>query len=631
MGSKMTSANAANRSAQVAELLFIALPLVSLTLMAIAWLRYGVDLPFRDDWREYISGQVASLDLSHLFRSDNDTLSVTTRVFDALAQRLLDGNSIAYQFVSMLAVLGTLLWLQWKLLSHVLQNRVLAACAFSATLLMLQPGSYWGLQNMAYIQAIPVACILALLYVVFVADWRSSWKGIAAFTIGGFSGLTYISGALAILAMASILVAACLVRRELRPKLAIPALSSLAAAAITSALQLWVIIAIQHGKTHRADAPWALPIDADFWFYVLGKVSRSLMLPVSMPTVSLVVTVATLTATLATALALFFRRPRGEEELHPAPATWTVGLILLCLLGAIGAYLCMVAAGRANLRPARIDTAIEIFQFGYERFHFFWVTVLWPWLLAGLMLLSRQLRSGGTQGTLVWGTLVWCGVALVGSLYVLLQGAAGHAAVFRRISEGRTATDFACLQYALSQGSGLNCPTLAPYGDLANAYRYAVRTGASFVRYLPPSLLASNPNIKTPFVDVLARVRGAGHVRNAKIQASSLAGLELSGGRDPQIAFSTGKARMLASCLVLQVRASIHVDNFDSAQLFYQVPGDPDFSEAHSIKADLVGHRTTPAGFVLTSRSGFKDQFRLDPVANYQPSSITGLSVRCLL
>lgn len=604
---------------------FVTLPAFSLALMALAWLRFGLDLPFRDDWREYASGKIASLDLAHLFRSDNDTLSVTTRVFDALAQRFLDGNSIAYQLLSMLAVLGILLILQWKLLSHVLQNRLLAACAFASTLLMLQPGSYWGLQNMAYIQAVPVACLLGLLYVAFVVGGRPTLRGAAAFVIAGFSGITYISGALSMLAMTVLLAAAALRYRELRPVLAIPAASALTAASITSALQLHVIVAVQHGQTHRADAPWALPVDADFWFYALGKVGRSLMLPLSTPTISMLTAALMLVASLAVAALLFFRPGAHAAIPDLAQRRRTAGLILLCLLGAIGAYLAMVAAGRANLRPARIDSAIEIFEFGYQRFHFFWVTVLWPWLLASLMLLSGPGRGRNPH------VLGWCIVALAISLFLIHQGAMGHASTFRRIATERTATDLACLQRSLSQGDGLVCPTLAPYGDLSNAYRYAVRTGASFVRYVPPLLLATNPNIRTPYTDLLARLPKQGEVHNAKVEASSPSILRLSGGRDAQVVFSTGEASMLAACLVLQVRASIRVENFDRVQLFYLEPGDAGFSEPRSAKADLTGRQVTEASFVLLSQTGFQDRFRLDPVANFQGSSITGLSMRCLL
>src|SRR5215208_100720 len=89
--------------------LLIALPLLSLALCAIAWLRYGIDIPWFDDWRGYAAGTMNSLSPGHLFRPINDTLAPVGWVLDALAQRYLDGNSVAYQFLSMVTVLGSLL------------------------------------------------------------------------------------------------------------------------------------------------------------------------------------------------------------------------------------------------------------------------------------------------------------------------------------------------------------------------------------------------------------------------------------------------------------------------------------------------------------------------------------------
>src|SRR4029079_1575057 len=131
----------------IAILVFLVIPVLSLLAGAVAWLRYGIDLPFFDDWRAYIQGRSGSFDLSFLFTPENGTYYPIGKVLDAIAQRYLDGNSVAYQFLSMIIVLGSLLALQWRLLSSVMKDRLLAASAFSLTIFMLQPGSYWGHQN----------------------------------------------------------------------------------------------------------------------------------------------------------------------------------------------------------------------------------------------------------------------------------------------------------------------------------------------------------------------------------------------------------------------------------------------------------------------------------------------------
>ena len=122
-----------------------------------------IDLPFYDDWRAYIQGRAGLLDLGYLFTPENGTYYPVGKMLDAIAQRYLDGNSVAYQFLSMTIVLGSLLALQWRLLSFAMKDRLFAASAFSLTVFMLQPGSYWGHQNLAYHQAVPLLCLVAVL------------------------------------------------------------------------------------------------------------------------------------------------------------------------------------------------------------------------------------------------------------------------------------------------------------------------------------------------------------------------------------------------------------------------------------------------------------------------------------
>jgi hypothetical protein len=140
----------------------IAVPILALILNALSWLRYGVDLPFLDDWNEYYTQSATSLSFSHLFAPGNDTIYPVGRALDVLAQKYLSGNGIAYQFISMIAVLGFLLFLQWKLLTRVIKDPLVRASAFGLCVFMICPYTYWGLQNIAYVQALPTICILAI-------------------------------------------------------------------------------------------------------------------------------------------------------------------------------------------------------------------------------------------------------------------------------------------------------------------------------------------------------------------------------------------------------------------------------------------------------------------------------------
>src|SRR3990167_1548275 len=102
---------------------FIWMPIFSLTFSIISLLRYGIDLPYWDDWGPYITGNLGSLDFKYLFSKGNDTLMPVGYLLESLAFRYLSGNAIAWQFISMTSVLGLLLFLQWKLLLIALNDR----------------------------------------------------------------------------------------------------------------------------------------------------------------------------------------------------------------------------------------------------------------------------------------------------------------------------------------------------------------------------------------------------------------------------------------------------------------------------------------------------------------------------
>ena len=84
----------------------VALPLLMLAANLLAWLRWGTDLPYFDDWLAYDQGTSLSLSASHLFQAINNTVSPVGLTLDVLAQRWLGGNPLPYQALSMLIVLG---------------------------------------------------------------------------------------------------------------------------------------------------------------------------------------------------------------------------------------------------------------------------------------------------------------------------------------------------------------------------------------------------------------------------------------------------------------------------------------------------------------------------------------------
>jgi hypothetical protein len=462
------------RAERLVVALLLLAPLVSLAVNALAWLSYGIDLPYADDWRTYQDGTAYSLALGDLFTPANDTLFPVGRALDVLAMRWLAGNSVAYQFLSMIAVLGGLLFLQWRLLLSALKDRVLAAAAFSLTLFMLQPESYWGLQNLAYHQAIPVLCLLAALWIVTI-PLRPLMAVPLLLCLGLISGLSYISGAFAMLTLAAVVLFFAVFQPLQRRSYVFSGSALLVAGAITTAAQIWVIVSAQQGQI-SVKVPWARPDELEFWAYLLGKLGRALLLPSGAPGRSLAVTA--LVVLLVAVIALVFLVRLVRRKLG-TPEEGRSALIFVALVAVVFVYLLLVAAGRTKLRPETITAFLDIFAFGFLRFHFFWATLLWPWVGAAVVLWLSRRRQGQR---LAFG-MAFLLVALVLPATVWLGGF-DHAASYRARMAYRLKNEVNCLEAGLQKGDGIVCVAMA--GSKANirlSYEFARRHDASFTRY----------------------------------------------------------------------------------------------------------------------------------------------------
>ena len=300
-----------------------ALALLMLGANLLAWLRWGTDLPFLDDWRAYNEGRATSLLPVHLFAASNNTIAPVGLALDALAQRWLGGNPLPYQSLSMLGVLGGLLWLQWRLLRWASPDMKTAAVAFACTLFMLQSGSYWGEQSLAYHQGLPLLALLGAALLNFAVTWRQGWRNVAVCGAGVLAGLSYVSGAVGALFMGAtwLLLAFCMRPGSALRRRAVQGGTALAlAGAATTALQLW--LTRRTGADERGQA-FALtwPHDAEFWYYLAGKLGRS--------------------------------SGHGFSSLT-AEVAW-VALLLLTLLGAVlfVGYKAFVTGGRGSARARR--------------------------------------------------------------------------------------------------------------------------------------------------------------------------------------------------------------------------------------------------------------------------------------
>lgn len=472
-------ANNNNKYYKILIIIFISLPIFSLVLQAFAWLRFGIDLPFLDDWRDYESGTLGSLNYDYLFQSTNDTLYPVGKILDSLAYRIIGGNGLVYQFISMVVVLGLLLFLQWKLLSLVTKNRLMVASAFSLTILMVQPDTYWGLQNLAYHQALPLIGILLSIYIVINNKMKSRFMVPILFVIGLFSGLSYTSGAFSILTLGAVFIFfSFFINKNESRSLLIGGMSLLISGFITATAQLWVIVMTQKG-VHTGIM--ALPIESSFWLYILGKVGRSVMLPFYAPLLSFALTIFIVLIVFFLVIysfkIIFSNKTLQVDNIK-------VAYIFIPLLSVILVYLCLVAAGRANLYPENY-TFLQIFIYGFPRFHFYWVTLLWPWVAIYIFMILNQ------KFPILGNKLIIAAPLLIIPVFMFF-GVFSHLSVYKNIS-GIRERGLECIRQEIYKNTDILCTELYPL-PLKQAVLYGEKSGASFTRTLPKVAGSQNDN-----------------------------------------------------------------------------------------------------------------------------------------
>jgi|GEM_PF-459641 len=605
---------------RIAMIVLIGLPILSLALNAIGWLRFGFDIPFFDDWRGYDSGEIDSFDLPYLFRAANDTMTPVGYALDAAAQRLLDGNSIAYQLISLLAVLGMLLLLQWKLLRSALGDPLQAALCFVFTLLMLQPGSYWGRENLAYQQAMPLVFILPALWLVQSSPGR--WRLPVIFLLGTLSGFSYISGAVGALAAgaAVVLVALLLRARQGRAQLIRSGVVLALAGAVTSGVQVFYAVAPFKGGTHAVGKALALPTEANFWLFYLGKLGRSLLLPEDRPFRSLALVLLALAMLMVVAI-LILRCARSADAVADRDVRVTV------MFGAIGAvvftYLALVAAGRTNFRPVEVQSATEVFTYAFQRFHFFWATLLWPWLAAAVLVIAdRWTASGWTRRAARTTGAVVVGGAVAS---MILLGALDHMDHHRVDASARKPT-IECLMAQLQTGEGIRCDEWHML-DLTPAIIYARQIGASFVRHLPILPLELGVDSPSPWFRL-----SRDNDRVSAVAMIARSGRFSRAGDHAQMQIDVGHAPGMANCVMLDVRGSIKTKDPDTVKLYFRPLGQQKFNEnSWAIQNIAGGPEASTFNIRAESDLGFENSLLLNPVSSRQEFELDELEVRCRL
>lgn len=441
------------------SLVFIGIPICSLIISIMSLLRYGIDIPYYDDWGPYITGNMGSLNLKYLFQKANDTLMPVAYVLESLAFRYLNGNTVAWQFLSMIGVLGLLLFLQWWLLLDALNDRLLAASAFTLTLLMLQPYSYWGLQSQAYIQALPLVFCLASIYLALCKNWSHRGRSLALFILGLLAGFSYISGAFAIMVVSIVFLSLSqFIKPEERKPILVSGWALFVAGCITTLAQMWVIVVLQKG-THRADIPMAFPIDGEFWIFLLGNIARSLRLHMWVGTYSQALILVSAISMYVLALIFWSMYGLIKKGVQPLNSVKPY-LIFLSIFSAISIYLLLISAGRAAAQLPGPHSLIQVFATTASGCaYYFWVTLLWPWVAAVSFIFLRSVDAFNRIDLQRKSALV---LPIVVVPFMIHFGMVDHSKAFKGLM-GIRADGMKCLSNQLQSGrQDIDCPKLYP-------------------------------------------------------------------------------------------------------------------------------------------------------------------------
>ena len=607
------------RVVRAGTLALAAIPVLCLAAMSVTWLHYGMDLPVWDDWRAYETGQGGSFDVAYLFRPSNDTIYAVGKLLDSLAQRLLNGNSVAYQLVSMIAVLGGFLVLQWKLLDLSLNDRVLSGFCLVSTMFMLQPGTYWGRQNLAYHQALPLLLLLLCLLIILKATWPRIWKALAIFALGMTAGLSYISGAIASIAMAMSLLILCIGYRDFRDRALGSSIGLLLSGVSTSTAQLWLFHA--KGGFDRTAGQLTSPLDPSFWFYLLGKVGRAFQLPPSTPGLSLAISLLLVAGCcgLAARIALAAARARRTNS-----KINDLDVVFLSIAGVVFVYLLMVATARTGFRANTASPPLVAFRSGFGRFHFFWVTIILPWILAYIFIKMKD-RLGVKQ------LYITCFAIIMSiSLFNVLRGGLDYGSYFQLNTNRLRVAASTCMLETLAQGSSARCEAIPEKFDWPRGYAYAVTIGASFTRGLPSRLLLSRSDEAAPWTDVMRDESAQMEFVNATASAQGDRTIRVTAAASPQIVFSAGTDEQWRTCTVMELQADLEPSKTGTVRLFFTTNRNSEFSTARMVKDDIqyAGDGIT---IIASSYAGFASRFRLDLETPSRDFDMGSLRVRCLL
>lgn len=600
------------------------LPIYALTSQAMASVKYGVDIPYWDDWVQYLDGKFGSLDLAYLFEPRSGTVYAVGKALDSLEQLFLGGNTVVYQVLSMLVLLGLLLFFQFRLLRQALGGLLVTCAAFVLTMPMLRPDTYWGLITLAYHQGIPTVVLLGSLWLILRSSRISRGRGAVVLTLGVIAGLSYISGAFAITAFGiSLVVLSWFTHSRLRSNLVRGGMLLTIGGLTTLAIQLVDIFGGSGGPSGLA-WPW----DPRFWAYYLGEIGGSLALPPQQPNADALRTLALLAVIATAALLLMVVRSLRWLARHRTSSVHrvTAPLTLITLTAAIAVYLALVAAARARVDVAPDAPLAQVFAVGLAKEHPFWVTLLWPWVGASFIQVFRNRgalfrRWPFTRRSVPYAAAV-VALALVGAS--ASKGSYDYQSWYSAVLPLKTDL-VTCIDTGINAGVPLYCQPGEPSLDLTNAVLSAMDHDASFTRYVQ---FSPTPDSDPALFSLASTDPSAIQISAGSTISQTSGGWTISAQNNAVATIATGDSQALAACRALEITAIVRAEQQVVVQVFWS-PADRPESTMVSMWNVGGGGISMSMHFFLISPSGFADSLRLHFIQDPQDVDLKDVQVRC--
>ena len=367
---------------RVSKAIAIVCVLLAFLFMTHSAIKYGLFLPNMDDWRYFSPGVMNWDEGFSPFTPINDTISAVPFLLDQIIFR-----AIGYDFRSARLLsfgwVALYLWLVLKI-SNLISDKVFASVSILLAIFALRVGGYWDYPTyIAYHQALPLIFCIGIIYLTakrFFDDEKAKrfhLFGIAALAM--FACLSYISGAVAVLALAGayLLMASC--SNAYKNSVLYTGVVLGIVGVLGFLFQFLMVSAVQGDLlSHSHARSNVFPNDSRFWFFAFGILAKSIGsdgvgFVVNFVVVPLIF--VGIAGVAAFGLFKFCRFDKYEGEKEDGIAE----LICIPALFVLFGYVFVVSFGRGGFLPGGFD--FREISIAKGRFHFWWVSALIPLLI----------------------------------------------------------------------------------------------------------------------------------------------------------------------------------------------------------------------------------------------------------